>query len=31
MQLKLKEINVSNKHSRLKKPNWWKADQLVIN
>ena len=21
--------NISNKHNRLKNPNWWKADQLA--
>ena len=30
MPLKLKETNISNKHNRLKNPNWGEADQLVI-
>ena len=30
MPLNLKETNVSTKHNRLKNPNWWEADQLVI-
>jgi len=30
MPLKLKEINSSTKHNRLKNPNWWKAYQLAI-
>ena len=29
-QLKLKERNMSYKHSSLKNPNWRKADQLVM-
>ena len=28
--LKLKETNISNKHNRLKNPNWQEADQLAI-
>ena len=27
---KLKETNISNKHNRLKNPNWREADQLAI-
>jgi len=30
MPLKLKETNISNKHNRLKNPNWWEADQSAI-
>ena len=30
MPFKLKEKNVSTKHDKLKNPNWWEADQLVI-
>ena len=30
MQLKLKEINTSNRRNKLKNPNWRKADQLAI-
>ena len=30
MPLKLKETNISNKHNRLKNPNWREADQLTI-
>ena len=30
MPLKLKGRKISNKHSRLKNPNWQEADQLAI-
>ena len=30
MPLKLKETNISNKHDRLKNPNWREADQMAI-
>ena len=30
MPLKLNERDISNKHSRLKNPNWPEADQLAI-
>ena len=30
MPLKRKETNISNKHNRLKNPNWREADQLAI-
>jgi len=30
MPLKLKETNIANKHTRLKNPNWWEANQLAI-
>ena len=30
MLLKLKDTKISNKHNRLKNPNWWKADQLAL-
>ena len=30
MLLKLKDTKISNKHNRLKNPNWRKADQLAL-
>jgi len=30
MPLQLKEINISNKHNKLKNPSWWEGPQLAI-